>query len=163
MISPNGTHGAVIVLTNIKIFSIPRIRKGKYFASFTDLPPNPHNRHAPHRPFPRFSPFRSYCMLPATPLPHPLRNRLHPRTSTAPLSSIAYPQAATIPPPFSAAQPGSLSIHPIQPRRATSGHPLPRPGRARVHRSATRSGSVHPPRAQKKGRPVIGRPYNSGG
>lgn len=163
MISPNGTHGAVIVLTNIKIFSIPRIRKGKYFASFTDLP---HKSTQRPRTAPAFSPFLSFPLLlylPATLPLRPLRNRLHPGTSTTPLPSIAYPQAATIPPPFSAAQPGSLSIHPIQPRRATSGHPLPRPGRARVHRSATRSGSIHPPRAQKKGRPVIGRPCNSGG
>lgn len=163
MISPNGTHGAVIVLTNIKIFSIPRIRKGKYFASFTDLP---HKSTQQPRTAPAFSPFFSFPLLlyaashasaPSSPEPSSPED-IHP-----PLSSIAYPQAATIPPPFSAAQPGSLSIHPIQPRRATSGHPLPRPGRARVHRSATRSGSVHPPRAQKKGRPAIGRPCNSGG
>ena len=60
MISPNGTHGAVIVLTNIKIFSIPRIRKGKYFASFTDLP---HKSTQQPRTAPAFSPFFSFPLL----------------------------------------------------------------------------------------------------
>ena len=60
MISPNGTHSAVIVLTNIKIFSIPRIRKGKYFASFTDLP---HKSTQQPRTAPAFSPFFSFPLL----------------------------------------------------------------------------------------------------
>lgn len=166
MISPNGTHGAVIVLTNIKIFSIPRIRKGKYFASFTDLP---HKSTQQPRTAPAFSPFFSFPLLlyaashasaPSSPEP-PSPGDIHrpPVLHRIPAGRHHTPAVLRRP----AGQPGSLSIHPIQPRRATSGHPLPQPGCARVHRSATRSGSIHPPRAQKKGRPVIGRSYNSGG
>lgn len=145
MISPNGTHGAVIVLTNIKIFSIPRIRKGKYFASFTDLP---HKSTQQPRTAPAFSPFFSFPLLLYLPATLPLRplsgtafTRGHPSPPCSPSHTRRpppYPRRS--PPPSRAACPSSLA----GPRPGTL---FPNPGAPAS--AAPQPGEV-PPRTQKK-------------
>lgn len=139
MISPNGTHGAVIVLTNIKIFSIPRIRKGKYFASFTDLP---HKSTQRPRPAPAFSPFFSFPLLlyaashtsaPSSPEP-PSPGDIHRPPCSPSHTRRPPPYPRRSPPPSRAACPSTPSSlagpHPdtLFPAPAAPASTVPQPG-----------------------------------